>query len=68
MVRGQLEANGEVLSAGDALLLVYESALTLGHAQDAEVLVFDLAAHGAGTWSVDGRRGLSSIGRDRVPA
>ena len=44
VVRGQLEVNGEALSAGDALMLANESALILGHAQNAEVLVFDLAA------------------------
>ena len=44
VVRGQLEANGAMLSAGDALMLANESALNLRQAQDAEVLVFDLAA------------------------
>ena len=43
VVRGQLEANGEVLGAGDALMLAHESSLKLERAQDAEVLVFDLA-------------------------
>jgi redox-sensitive bicupin YhaK (pirin superfamily) len=44
LVRGALEVNGQPLSAGDAALLENESLLSLGRAQDAEVLVFDLAA------------------------
>jgi redox-sensitive bicupin YhaK (pirin superfamily) len=44
LIRGALNANGETLSAGDALLLSQESQLNLSHGQDAEVLVFDLAA------------------------
>ncbi|MEZ5703615.1 MAG: pirin family protein [Burkholderiaceae bacterium] len=44
LVRGKLEANGESLKAGDALALSDESRLSLGGAEDAEVLVFDLAA------------------------
>ena len=43
LIRGALNANGETLSAGDALLLSQESQLQLSHGQDAEVLVFDLA-------------------------
>ena len=43
LVRGALEVNGQLLSAGDAALLENESLLSLGRAQDAEVLVFDLA-------------------------
>ena len=43
-VRGSLHANGEALSAGDALLLDGESALSITHGENAEVLVFDLAA------------------------
>ncbi len=43
VVRGQLEANGELLGAGDALMLAHEPSLRLARAQDAEVLVFDLA-------------------------
>ena len=43
VVRGQLEANGELLATGDALMLAHESALRLARAQNAEVLVFDLA-------------------------
>lgn len=43
VVRGSLRANGQTLNAGDAALLAAESALTLDQAQDAEVLVFDLA-------------------------
>ena len=44
LVRGALQVNGQSLNAGDAALLQSESALTLSHGQDAEVLVFDLAA------------------------
>lgn len=43
VVRGSLQANGQPLSAGDAALLQAEASLTLDQAQDAEVLVFDLA-------------------------
>lgn len=43
LVRGRLHANGQVLNAGDAALLHAETQLTLDQAQDAEVLVFDLA-------------------------
>ena len=43
LVRGRLQANGQVLNAGDAALLQAESQLTLDGAQSAEVLVFDLA-------------------------
>jgi redox-sensitive bicupin YhaK (pirin superfamily) len=44
LVRGALEVNGVALSGGDAALLDGESVLTLAKAQNAEVLVFDLAA------------------------
>ncbi|MDE2417481.1 MAG: pirin family protein [Burkholderiales bacterium] len=44
LVRGSLEVNGTVLAGGDAALLQDESAIRLTHAQDAEVLVFDLQA------------------------
>ena len=44
LVRGSLQVNGQLLSAGDAALLQAESALALSAGQDAEVLVFDLAA------------------------
>lgn len=43
-VRGSLVANGEKLAAGDALLMDGEATLTLAEGDDAEVLVFDLAA------------------------
>lgn len=44
LVRGGLQVNGHALVAGDAAMLFQnESALTLAHGQDAEVLVFDLA-------------------------
>jgi redox-sensitive bicupin YhaK (pirin superfamily) len=44
LIRGELEVNGQRLSSGDALRIENESHLTLRHGQDAEVLVFDLAA------------------------
>ncbi|TWO69061.1 pirin family protein [Caenimonas sedimenti] len=44
LVRGALSANGKALAAGDAAMLKGEAQLTLEHGQDAEVLVFDLAA------------------------
>jgi redox-sensitive bicupin YhaK (pirin superfamily) len=44
LVRGSLQVNGHPLNAGDAAMLQSESTLALGQGQDAEVLVFDLAA------------------------
>jgi quercetin 2,3-dioxygenase len=44
LVRGALSANGKALAAGDAAMLKGEAQLTLEQGQDAEVLVFDLAA------------------------
>ena len=44
LVRGQLSVNGQTLVGGDAAKLNGESRLVLADAQDAEVLVFDLAA------------------------
>ncbi|MGI4777548.1 MAG: pirin family protein [Janthinobacterium lividum] len=44
LVRGELEVNGTKLSTGDAALIEGESRLALGAGNDAEVLVFDLAA------------------------
>jgi len=44
LVRGELEVNGTLLTAGDAAMLEDEAALSLSHGKDAEVLVFDLAA------------------------
>jgi redox-sensitive bicupin YhaK (pirin superfamily) len=44
LVRGELQINGQQISAGDALLLQSESEITIDQAKDAEVLVFDLAA------------------------
>ena len=44
LVRGELQANGQALKAGDALKLEAESRLLLANGKDAEVLVFDLAA------------------------
>jgi redox-sensitive bicupin YhaK (pirin superfamily) len=43
LARGQLEVNGQRLSAGDAALLRDEKRLLLSGGQGAEVLVFDLA-------------------------
>jgi redox-sensitive bicupin YhaK (pirin superfamily) len=43
LVRGELQVNGQKLVAGDAALLVNESALALSNGKAAEVLVFDLA-------------------------
>jgi redox-sensitive bicupin YhaK (pirin superfamily) len=44
LVRGALQVNGQALQAGDAAMLQAESSLALSQGQDAEVLVFDLAA------------------------
>ena len=44
LVRGSLNVNGQDLTAGDALQLRQTPQLTLTAGQDAEVLVFDLAA------------------------
>ena len=44
LVRGRLSVNGLPLVGGDAVKLSDESRLVLADAQDAEVLVFDLAA------------------------
>ena len=42
LVRGSLDVNGQHLTAGDALKIEAEAALSLNHGVDAEVLVFDL--------------------------
>lgn len=44
LVRGTLTVNGQRLSGGDALLLEQEARITLVDGDNAEVLVFDLAA------------------------
>jgi redox-sensitive bicupin YhaK (pirin superfamily) len=44
VVRGELEVNGERLSAGDAAKLENEARVELSGGKAAEVLVFDLAA------------------------
>lgn len=44
LVRGTLKVNDRLLQGGDAAKLAEESQLTLSDGQDAEVLVFDLAA------------------------
>jgi redox-sensitive bicupin YhaK (pirin superfamily) len=43
LIRGSLAVNGKTLQPGDAALLADETSLTLNKANDAEVLVFDLA-------------------------
>ena len=42
VVRGQVTVNGEALTAGDAMQMAKETALSIEAGQDAEVLVFDL--------------------------
>ena len=44
VVRGAIEVNGQRLEGGDAALLAGESRMELSAGEDAEVLVFDLAA------------------------
>ena len=44
IVRGALSVNGHALTGGDAAMLDAETRLDLGGGDDAEVLVFDLAA------------------------
>lgn len=44
LVRGALQVNGQPLLGGDAALMERETTLSLTQGQDAEVLVFDLAA------------------------
>ena len=44
VVRGAVSVNGQSLQGGDAAKLTGEATLSLADAQDAEVLVFDLAA------------------------
>jgi len=44
LVRGALKVNGQALRTGDAAVLADETQINLSDAQDAEVLVFDLAA------------------------
>ena len=43
VVRGDIEANGQSLHAGDALMLEQEALIQLRQGRQAEVLVFDLA-------------------------
>jgi redox-sensitive bicupin YhaK (pirin superfamily) len=45
IARGSITVNGEPLIAGDALMLLDETAVTLANGQHAEVLVFDLPAN-----------------------
>jgi redox-sensitive bicupin YhaK (pirin superfamily) len=44
LVRGNLTVNGTALKTGDAALLEDEGVVSLTHAKEAEVLVFDLSA------------------------
>ena len=44
LVRGVLEVNNQRIGSGDAVMLERESKITLTKGEDAEVLVFDLAA------------------------
>jgi len=44
LMRGALIVNGQALEAGDALMLQDESSIDVAQGNDAEVLVFDLAA------------------------
>jgi redox-sensitive bicupin YhaK (pirin superfamily) len=44
LIRGALEVNRQRIAAGDAVLLEGESRIVLANGNDAEVLVFDLAA------------------------
>ena len=44
LVRGAISVNGRAISGGDAVMLDDEDHITLDSANDAEVLVFDLAA------------------------
>lgn len=44
LVRGQIDVNGVRLNGGDAVAVAGESLLELANGQDAEVIVFDLAA------------------------
>ena len=44
LVRGALRVNGQALQTGDAAVMADETQIELSDAQDAEVLVFDLAA------------------------
>ena len=44
LARGNLEANGVALAAGDALQVTDTPRMSIGKAKDAEVLVFDLPA------------------------
>jgi quercetin 2,3-dioxygenase len=44
LVRGALDVNGQRIDAGDAVLLDGEPRIALANGNDAEVLVFDLAA------------------------
>lgn len=43
LVKGEVNVNGSVLLAGDALLIENESSITVKEGKDAEILFFDLA-------------------------
>ena len=44
LAKGELTVNGQALKAGDALKMTCEPVVRVSQGQDAEVLVFDLAA------------------------
>jgi quercetin 2,3-dioxygenase len=44
LVHGELQVNGQMLTTGDAAMLVGENQVSLTNGKNAEVLVFDLAA------------------------
>ncbi|HPH14133.1 MAG TPA: pirin family protein [Burkholderiaceae bacterium] len=44
LVHGELQVNGQMLTTGDAAMLVSENQVSLTNGKNAEVLVFDLAA------------------------
>jgi redox-sensitive bicupin YhaK (pirin superfamily) len=44
VARGALRLNGEALAAGDGVAIEDETSLVLSHGEDAEVLLFDMAA------------------------
>jgi len=44
LIRGAINVNGVTLAAGDALLIENEDQISLSQGENAEILVFDLAA------------------------
>jgi redox-sensitive bicupin YhaK (pirin superfamily) len=45
LIHGRLMANGEILSAGDALKVCRESVVSFSGLEEAEILLFDLPAY-----------------------